>query len=308
MDALVFGQIARDLVLTVDGVPGPHDTAPVRSRREMLGGKGANQAVGLTQLGVQTGVCGVVGDDEIADRLVEQANRDGVDTSYVIRRRGIRTGLIVDIVTPDGQWRYLEDLPEPVLLTEADVEAAAAKLNAVRAVLVQLQQPAPAALAAARAARRHHALVLLDGAPADDARRDELLASADIVRADDREAPALTGTRLDSVEDAVRAGRTLLVHGVRLVALAVPDVGNVVVWAEGHVCLPLLADEVVDTTGAGDAFIAGLVAALLHGKPPTLAGRYATAAAAVTVAHPGGRPNLSVAAMRPYLERLATSG
>jgi ribokinase len=304
MDALVFGQIARDLVLTVDGVPGPHGTVPVRSRREMLGGKGANQAVGLSQLGVGAGVCGVVGDDEIADRLVEQANRDGVDVSCVIRRRGIRTGLIVDIVTPDGQWRYLEDLPEPVLLTEADVEAAAARLTAVRAVLVQLQQPVPAALAAVRAARRHHALVILDGAPAGEAGRDELLATADIVRADDREAPVLTGTRLGSADDAVRAGRKLLAHGVRLVALAVPEIGDVIVWPEGYECLPLIADEVVDTTGAGDAFIAGLVAALLRGDSPAVAGRYATAAAAVTVGHPGGRPNLSAAAMQPFLDRL----
>ena len=305
MDAMVVGQIARDLVLAVDEVPGPHDTRPVRSRLEMLGGKGANQAVALTQLGVTAGVCGVVGDDDTGTWLIAQARRDGIDVSQVVRRAGTRTGLIVDVLTPDGQWRYLEDLPEPVLLTGADITAAVAAIAATRAVLVQLQQPSTAALPAAETARRAGALVVLDGAPADDERREAILATADVIRADDREAAALTGTPVDSVDDAIRAGQKVLERGPRLVALAVPQTGNVFVWPDGYLCLPLPADRVVDTTGAGDAFTAALVAALLHGEPPSVAARYATAAASVAVGYPGGRPHLSAAAMRPYLRHLA---
>jgi ribokinase len=50
-EIVVVGQMARDLVLVVDEVPGPGGTAPVRERREVLGGKGANIAIGLAQLG-----------------------------------------------------------------------------------------------------------------------------------------------------------------------------------------------------------------------------------------------------------------
>ncbi len=64
---MVVGQIARDLVLVVDEVPGPGSSAPVRERREMLGGKGANIAVGLAQLGAPVKLVGVVGDDDIGD-------------------------------------------------------------------------------------------------------------------------------------------------------------------------------------------------------------------------------------------------
>jgi ribokinase len=308
MEALVVGQVARDLVLTVDRVPGPHDTTPVRSRREMLGGKGANQGVALSQLGISTGLCGVVGDDDTADSLLEQAHSSGLDTGHVVRRAGTRSALIVDLVTPDGQWRYLEDIPGPVLLTEADVTQAAGALSAARAVFIQLQQPSPAALAAGRIADRAGALVVLDGAPADDPRREPILATADVIRADEREGSALTGVRLAGVDDAVAAGRRLLAYGPRLVALAVPDVGNVFVWPGGQVCLPLLATHVVDTTGAGDAFIAGLAAALLRGQPPVVAAKHATAAASASVGHPGGRPDLSPDAIRPYLARLEHLG
>jgi hypothetical protein len=65
-----------------------------------------------------------VGDDDTAPELLKQAMVDGIDVSGVVRRRGTSTGLIVDVVDPAGQWRYLEDLSPYVLLTETDVIAA----------------------------------------------------------------------------------------------------------------------------------------------------------------------------------------
>lgn len=298
------GQLARDLVLQVDEVPGPHGSVPVRRRREMLGGKGANQAVALTQLGLTAGLIAVVGDDATGGWLLQQARRDGIDVDSVVERCGTSSGLVVDIVTEDGRWRYLEDLPEALLLTGSDVVAAAEQVPEARAMLVQLQQPSEAAWTAARLARTAGLLVVLDGAPAQDDRVDAILAAADVIRADAQETTALCGTSIDSVDDALRAGEDLLCRGPRLVALAISEIGNIMVWPDGHLCLPLVADEVVDTTGAGDAFTAALAVALLRGASPASAARYASAAAAATVGHPGGRPDLSVDALRPYLARL----
>ena len=101
-DVVVFGQIARDLVLVVDTMPGARQSADVYQRRELLGGQGANQAVALAQLGMRPVLAGVVGEDQIAQRLLTQAQHDQVDTSAVIRRPGVRTALIVDIVDSSG--------------------------------------------------------------------------------------------------------------------------------------------------------------------------------------------------------------
>lgn len=173
----MVGQIARDLVLVVDEVPGPGGTAPVRERREMLGGKGANIAVGLAQLGAPVTLVGVVGDDDVGARLIARAAADGISTGAVVRRAECATGLIVDLVA-DG-WRYLEDLPDGVLLREEDLPVDL--IERAAAVVVQLQQRPEVALAAARAASGR---VVLDGAP--ERLRDELLACADVVRADHR--------------------------------------------------------------------------------------------------------------------------
>ncbi|HEX7304858.1 PfkB family carbohydrate kinase [Lentzea sp.] len=283
-DIVVIGQLARDLVLVVDEVPGPGGTTPVRERREMLGGKGANIAVGLAQLGAPVALVGVVGDDDTGERLIARAAADGIATEGVVRRPDTGTGLIVDLVA-DG-WRYLEHLPEAVLLREDDLPLDV--IAGAAAVVVQLQQPPEVALAAARAARGR---VVLDGAP--ERLADELLARADVVRADHREAELLSGRTIGTADDAVEAARAVLAKGPDLVAFAVDDVGNVFVWDSGELVLPLGDVEVVDTTGGGDSFVAALTFALTRGDGVEEAARRAVEASGDTVAHLGGRPTLT---------------
>jgi ribokinase len=296
-DAVVVGQLARDLVLLVDDVPDAGTSTDVRLRREMLGGKGANQAVALAQLGVRPALVAVCGLDRTGDELLDQAARDGIDVSYVVRRPDVSTGLVVEVLDSHAHWRYLQDLPESTLLTTADVDRLAGLLRSARAVLVQLQQPSEAVLAAARHGRAGNALVVLDGVPEKEGDRTALLALADVWRADDREAELLTGVPGDDPQRLRAAARELLAAGPGLVALGMPD-GNLFAWDDprwgtGNTLLPLTGDEVVDTTGGGDAFVAALTAALLNGETPEAAARRAVAASGVTVRHPGGRPDLS---------------
>lgn len=307
-DVVVAGQIARDLVLVVDEVPAGGGSATVAQRREMLGGKGANQAVALAQLGIRTALVGAVGDDDAGEAVLAQARRDGLDLSGVIRREGTRTGLIVDIVDAAGRWRYLEDLPPAVLLSEADIAGAAGLLRSARWVSLQLQQPAAAVLAAAALAKDAGCQVALDGAPAGDRERDDLLALADVVRADAKEAELLGGAPVRTVDDGIRAAREVLRRGPSLAALAVGDLGNVVAWPDGQVFVPLTDTDVADTTGAGDAFTAALIASLASGDPPERAARLAVAAAGATAGHPGGRPNLTRESLEAQLALLAAAG
>jgi ribokinase len=299
---VVVGQIARDLIVLIDQTPGAGEAAGVRSRHEVLGGKGANQAVALTQLGLRAGLVAVVGTDDVGDRVLAQAARDGIDVSHVVRRNA-DTGLIIEMLEPDGTRRYLEDLPEPVLLTEDDIAVASNVLESASAVLVQLQQPSVAAVAAAQCGKAGGALVVCDGAVADDEWRDALLASSDVVRADARETELLIGMRADDVTRAVEAARDLLAMGPSLVALA-SDQGNLFVWRDGDLLVPLTDAPVVDTTGAGDALTAALTVALLRGDTPERAAQLAVAAATVTVGHPGGRPRLDQGSLRTHLAQI----
>lgn len=302
---VVVGQITRDLVLSVDELPGARETARVLRRREVLGGKGANIAVALAQLGLPVSLLGVVGDDHVAATLLARAKRDGIDVDPVVRRAGTATGLVVDVPDAHGDWHYLEHLPPEVLLTEDDVTACAETLRTARCVVVQLQQPPAAALAAATCAKEAGRLVVLEGSPVrdeqGDARRDALLATADVLRADDKEARLLTGTDIQDASTAIHAARDLIDrYGIALVALGVPG-GDAFVWATGSRVVPYLATRVVDTTGAGDALCAALTSVLCRGGNAEEAVDLAVAAAAATVEHPGGRPNLTPRRLRRFL-------
>ena len=294
---VVVGQLARDVVLLIDAMPEPGSSTDVRMRRETLGGKGANQAVAFAQLGLTVGLVAVAGDDRVADAMFDRAHRDGIDLTHVFRRPGVETGLIVEAVDADGGWRYLQDLPPETRLTVPDVEAAAETLRSADAVVVQLEQPAPVALEAARLAREGEALVVVDGLPGAEIRT-ELLDLVDVLRADNSESALLVGADAGDV-DALRAGgRELVEAGLRVVVLAAANAGNLLVWRtdDGGIedeLIPLTDETVVDTTGAGDALVAALTAALLRGDAPPTAARLGVMAAGDTVTHRGGRPTLT---------------
>jgi ribokinase len=300
---VVFGQAGRDLVLPVDELPPPGASTAVRTHIEVLGGKGANQAVSFARLGIPVALVAVLGDDRVGDEVLAQARADGIDVSCVVRRSDTATGLIVEVLDCEHRWRYFEDLPEAVQLTQADIEAASRPLARADWAVVQLQQPAAAALAAAKLARKAGCRVVLDGAPQPE-HRSELLENAHVLRADGHEAELLAGHRIATADDAVRAADELLSAGLEFVALAVEGAGNLCAWPQGHTFYPLGDAQTVDTTGAGDAFVAALTTALMLGEPPQEAGRWAVAASALAVEHVGGRPRMTAETLQA---RLATS-
>lgn len=293
--AVVVGQAGRDLVVQAQQLPAAGATATVTTRVERLGGKGANQAVGLRQLlsaddGARISLISVVGEDAAGAQVLSDAKATGIDVEGVMSRG--RTALFIDVVAPPGDRRVLEDVPAEALLTADDIRQAGRVFEDADAVVLQLQQPVDALLVAADLGLRSGALIVLDGA-SDEARRDDLFAAADIIRCDAQEAELVVGRRLHGRDAVTRAAAELLVGRTKVVAFGVADEGDVVVWAHGEHFLPRGPLPPVDPTGGGDAFVAGLTVALLRGEKPERAGRLAAAAAAGTVGRLGGRPDLA---------------
>ncbi|MCF6507094.1 carbohydrate kinase [Blastococcus sp. MG754426] len=323
---VVLGQVGRDLVLRLPAVPEAGGSAPASDRRELLGGKGANQAVALAQLGVPVALVGAVGDDAAGRDVLAQAAADGIDVSGVVPRPGAATALLLDLVEDGGRRRLVEHVPPAVLLTPADVAAAGGVLAGCEVLSLQLQQPG-AAVRAALGLAPPTALVVADGAPEDAPTREAVLGRADVVRADAAEAELLVGHRLSGPDDARDAAARLLAAGPRLVALATGEQGDLVAWragpapgvaagvgeadpawADGEVLVPRLGGTPVDPTGAGDAWVAALVTALRGRRGPDEAAWLGAAAAASTVAHAGGRPALDPAVLAEVVARERDGG
>ena len=276
----------------------------MRRRRELLGGKGANQAVGAAQLGARVGLLGVVGPTRSATGCWRGRAPTGSTSARCCAGRTPPTALIVDLLDAEAHWRYLEDLPEATLLTPDDVAGAADALRAPGRCWSSSSSPRPRRWPRPGPRGRPAGWWCWTARRA--TRRTPTTCSplADVLRADARETELITGDAPADAEDGLAAGRKLLRRGPSLVAVEVAGVGNAFVWPDGELFLPLTDTPTVDTTGAGDAFVAALTVALLRGDAPPAAARYAVAAAGATVGHPGGRPALTPAALREQLDRL----
>lgn len=287
---MVVGDVATDVVavLAGDPAPGSDRQAAIRSRG---GGAGANVAVHLAQLGTPVLLAGCIGDDAAGAGLAAELTIAGVDLA-LRAVPGAATGTIISLVEPGGQRSMLADRGANLALLPEDVPvpAAGGHLHLSGYTLLD-PRPRAAGLAALSAAVAAGCTVSIDPASSGPLRGYGVerwladTAAATLLLPNAEEARLLTGCA--DVSDAARtlAGR----HPVVAVTLGADGA----LWAAGDVLVhrPAHPTEVVDTTGAGDAFAAGLLAVWLADRDADPGGALdaGLARAAEVVRRPGAR-------------------
>jgi sugar/nucleoside kinase (ribokinase family) len=288
---VVVGDVNTDVVAVLSGPPAPRSDRPARIRT-CGGGAGANVAVHLARRGVDVLLAGCVGDDAAGAGLEAELRAEGVRTA-LRTVPGAATGTIVSLVEPSGERSMLADRGANLALRADDVPplAPGGHLHLSGYTLLD-EAPRPAALAVLAAARAAGCTVSVDPAStgplaAVGVRR--WLADADgatLLLPNADEARLLTGC--GDPADAARA----LAARFPLVAVSLGADGAL--WAAGTTLVhrPAHPATVVDTTGAGDAFTAGLLAAWLvdrDGGDPAAALDAGLASAADVVGRAGAR-------------------
>ena len=262
-DVVVVGGINFDFLARGAHLPRAGQTRRGEQFQAAPGGKGLNQAVGAARLGAKVALVARCGADETGNRCVKTLQENGVITSWVVRDENAHTGRAVIVVDREGEKMIVAVPGANARLAPSDVKAAAAVIKKAKVLVINLEAPLPAAVAAAKLAREAGVKVVLDPAPAMPL-PDQLLALCDVVRPDAFEAHVLTGVEILSRADARRAARRLRKLGAAAAVVQAPD-GDLVVSAEGERWLPRYNVKSVDSTGAGDAFVAGVAAALAEG-------------------------------------------
>ena len=256
----------------VETIPPGQGSVRLAEIRATAAGTAAGTGVDLAKLGASVLAIGALGDDLLGDMVVAAMARHGVDTGGLSRKRGVQTSATILPIGANGERPALHVPGATPLLELADVDLD--RVRGSRALLIG----APDALAGmtgeelaqvAGAARGNGALVAVDvlhpGRPQDLERLAPLLAVTDWFMPNGDQILALTGrTELaGAIED-------VLALGTAAVAVTCGADGCLVAWPDSGapVKLPALAVEVVDTTGCGDGFTAGLLAGLLLGTDP----------------------------------------
>ncbi|MGB9377432.1 MAG: ribokinase [Mycobacteriales bacterium] len=253
MSVLVVGSVNQDYTVTVRRRPVPGETVGDADFTTAGGGKGANQASAVARLGGNVRLLARVGDDPEGQHMRAMLADAGVDISAVEPVAGARTGAAFITVTPDGENTIVVAPGANHALTAAGVEAAGLADDHSRVLVMQLEIPMEAVMRAAELTSSTMRLVL-NLSPARDVPH-SLLIRADPLVVNESEAGFLLGRSIDGIDAARAAAADLVKLGARSAVLTVGAAGAVAVTNGVVTHVPAPEVRVVDTTGAGDAFV-----------------------------------------------------
>lgn len=265
----VVGSINLDFVATAASLPAPGETVTGATLARHPGGKGANQALAARRLGAAVQLIGATGKDGMADEALGLLRQGGVDLWGVTVRPEQASGVALIAVSAEGENQIIVAPGANAAVAPGDLP------NTLEGDLIlQLELPVDTVAAAAERATGFVALNLAPAAAVPQA----LLDRADLLIVNETEA-AFYGERLHQSPGLVAvtlggAGARLFKDGQELAHARPPPV------------------TVVDTTGAGDCFVAALTVALLEGRSPADALTFACTAGALAVTRPGAQPSL----------------
>ncbi|MBJ6361513.1 ribokinase [Paenibacillus sp. GCM10012307] len=257
---VVVGSINMDIVVKTSRFPEGGETILGDEIHFIPGGKGANQAVALARLGAQVTMIGAIGLDPFGRTLMTSMVDSGVNCDYIKIKGEASTGTASITLTPDENSIVVVPGAN-AKLDASDVQQVETLIHAADAVLLQLEVPLETVEYAAALAEKHGKIVILNPAPAQPL-PESLLRRVHVITPNRTELEALTGITLGErpPEEAVDK---LLESGVRCVVTTLGSEGSMWKCREGSLQRQSgYRMNVVDTTGAGDAFNAGLAYAL----------------------------------------------
>lgn len=278
----VVGSVNLDIVARAKKLPAPGETVTGATLARYPGGKGANQALAARRLGADVAMIAAVGKDAAAGEALALLRSDGVDLSGLIVDENAPTGVALINVSEAGENQIVVAPGANLGLTPGLL-----KLPPSDAIICQLEIPFETVAEAGRQSRGRFVVNLAPAARVPD----EIIRRADLLIVNETE-EAFYGDLLHTSDALVcltlgADGAQMFRKGRKLGRAKPPKV------------------TVVDTTGAGDCFVAALTLALLEGRNETDALAFACAAGALATTKPGAQPALP---WREDVDRLLLGG
>jgi ribokinase len=304
----VVGSFVMDLVFKVRHRPEPGETMLADDFGMFLGGKGFNQAVGARRLGADVCIVGRVGRDPFGDMFVAKLEQEGICLSGVTRDAESGTAIATPVVDEKGQNSIIAAPRANMRVTPDDVRATEEQIAEADVLMLQFEIPPASSRTAAKIAHDHGTIVMLDPAPVSHGNLsvsrslDPSIPSSvldhsttrpldhfhiDYLVPNEIEAHLLTGKMTPEEAAAV-----LLPETRRGVVISLGEEGALAVDRDALRRYPAHSVNVCDTTGAGDAFRAGLAVRIAEGSSLDEAVRFASACGALACTVMGAEPSM----------------
>lgn len=286
----VFGSFVVDLMGRTPHLPVPGETVKGSMFKMGPGGKGFNQGVAAHKTGADVTMVTKLGKDSFANVALDAMKELNMKQDYVFVTEEAETGcalILVDENTSQNEIVVL--LGACNTITDDEVDSLTNILKDSEYLLTQLETNISATNRVIDIAHKNHTKVILNTAPVQPI-EDEVLKKVYLITPNEVEAEILTGIPVDSKENADKAADWFFEKGVENVLITLGGRGVYIATDEKRAIIPAYHVEAIDTTGAGDAFNGGLVAALAEGKNLWEAAAFANALAAIAVQRLGTTP------------------
>ncbi len=286
----VFGSFVVDLMGRTPHLPVPGETVKGSMFKMGPGGKGFNQGVAAHKAGADVTMVTKLGKDSFANVALDAMKELNMKQDYIFVTEEAETGcalILVDENTSQNEIVVL--LGACNTITDDEVDSLTNILKDSEYLLTQLETNVSATNRVIDIAHKNHTKVILNTAPVQPI-EDEVLKKVYLITPNEVEAEILTGIPVDSKENADKAADWFFEKGVENVLITLGGRGVYIATDEKRAIIPAYHVEAIDTTGAGDAFNGGLVAALAEGKNLWEAAGFANALAAVAVQRLGTTP------------------
>ena len=280
---VVVGSFNTDLVSYVQRMPRPGETVHGDTFMTGAGGKGSNQAVAAARLGAEVTFIGRLGKDVFANLAYEIWDAEGINSDYVVQDEETATGVAPIFVDSAGENMIVVVLGANSRIQSSDIDAARERIAAADVLVAQLEINTDMVTYALQVAKEVGITTILNPAPAAPIAR-ETIQLADFLTPNETELESLSGGPVSDVEAAARA---LMTRDDQTVVVTMGAQGAQIVSRDQSGLQPTFNVDVLDTTGAGDAFNGALAVGLAERKTLRDAVRFANATAALCVTKAG---------------------
>ena len=289
--ALVIGSLNMDMTVKVEELPKLGETIFGDDFYESCGGKGANQAVAISKLGMETEMIGMVGKDSQGEKLIQNLNKYGIKSENIIKSDDL-TGRAIITVDKKGDNNIIVIPGSNFKITKEHIQAKQDVIASSDVVILQNEIPSETVEFSLLKAKELGKITIFNPAPARKL-SGEVFKNTDYLILNETEMEEIFEIKFNDEEYTEKISIKKKEYGIKNIILTLGDKGSILFSEDNNIKkYDVYKVKAVDTTAAGDSFIGAFTMKICEIGNPDEAIKYATAVSAIVVTRQGAQDSI----------------